>query len=169
MVVWLIGLSGSGKTTIGSAFYQRVKLKKEATVLVDGDGIRAIFKHESYHDYSVNGRRISAERLQEICLWLDKQGLDVVCCNLGIFDDINLKNREIFSDYREVFIDVSIDKLIAQDNKCLYQSALRGEQTNVVGIDIQYTPPCSPDLTIKNSQKLEDVSSYVDKIISICN
>lgn len=169
MVIWLIGLSGTGKTTIGHALYQQLKLKKEATILVDGDGIRAIFKHESQHDYSLAGRRISAERLQEICLWLDRQGMDVVCCNLGIFDDINIKNRAIFSDYKEIFIDVPIEKLIDRDNKGLYQSALSGEQANVVGVDIKYTPPCSPDLIIKNSQKSEDVGRYVDKIISICH
>lgn len=167
MVVWLIGLSGSGKSTIGLALYQQLVLVKEATVLVDGDGIRAIFKHESQQDYSLAGRRVSAERLQEICLWLDKQGIDVICCNLGVFDDINVKNREVFSEYKEVFIDVPIETLINRDNKGLYKSALKGEQMNVVGIDIKYTPPCSPDLTIKNSHKPEDVNSYVERIISI--
>jgi adenylylsulfate kinase-like enzyme len=168
MVIWLIGLSGAGKTTIGNALYQQVKLNNDATVLVDGDGMRSIFKHESQQDYSLEGRRISAERLQQICLWLDKQGIDVICCNLGIFDDINRNNREIFTDYKEVLIDVAIDTLISRDNKFLYKSALRGEQKHVVGIDIHYTPPSSPDLIIKNSQNTEDVDSYVEKIISVC-
>lgn len=168
MVIWLIGLSGAGKTTIGRRLYQQLKSKNEASLLVDGDDIRAIFKHENQHDYSIEGRRISAERIQEMCLWLDKQGVDVVCCNLGIFDDINTKNRELFSGYKEVFIDVPIEILIARDNKGFYGAALKGEQVNVVGVDIKYSAPSSPDLTIKNSQKPEDVDSYVERIISIC-
>lgn len=166
MVIWLIGLSGAGKTTIGNALYQHLKLNKEATVLVDGDSIRGIFKHESQHAYSLEGRRKSAERLQEICLWLDKQGIDVVCCNLGIFEDINCQNRDIFSTYKEIFIDVDLETLIERDNKGLYKSALNGEQEHVVGIDIHYTAPSWPDLVIKNSQKPQDISHYVEKIIT---
>lgn len=166
MVIWLIGLSGAGKTTIGNALYLQLKLEKEATVLVDGDSIRGIFKHEYQHAYSLDGRRKSAERLQEICLWLDKQGIDVVCCNLGLFEDLNRQNREIFSTYKEIFIDVAIETLIERDNKGLYKSALNGEQKNVVGIDIRYTAPLLPDLIIKNSQKPQDISRYVEKIIA---
>jgi adenylylsulfate kinase len=166
MVIWLIGLSGAGKTTIGIALYQRLKLRNDATVFVDGDQIRSIFKHESEGDYSIVGRRQSAERIQDICLWLDRQSIDVVCCNLGIFEDINRQNREIFSTYKEIFIDVAIETLIERDNKGLYKSALNGEQKNVVGIDIGYTAPLLPDLIIKNSQKSQDISRYVEKIIA---
>ncbi|MCK5818681.1 MAG: adenylyl-sulfate kinase [Psychromonas sp.] len=169
MVIWLIGLSGAGKTMIGKVLYQQLKNKKQATVFVDGDDIRAIFAQSSLHDYSIEGRRISAERIQEICLWLDKQGIDVVCCNLGLFTDINNNNRNIFSTYKEIFIDVPIKNLINRDNKGLYSAALNGERSDVVGINIKYTTPLFADLIIKNSQKTKDINRYVEKIILMIN
>lgn len=169
MVIWLIGLSGAGKTIIGKALYQHLNTKKDATVFVDGDEIRSLFSQPSQQDYSIDGRRISAERIQAICLWLDKQGIDVICCNLGMFNDINNNNRSIFSNYKEVFIDVPIKKLIKRDNKGLYSAALNGERSDVVGINIKYTTPRFADLIIKNSQKIEDVSHYVEKITSLIN
>ena len=46
MITWLVGLSGSGKTTIGRLVYEKLKAKQTNTVFVDGDEIRALFKHE---------------------------------------------------------------------------------------------------------------------------
>lgn len=167
MVIWLIGLSGAGKTTIGKQLVSELKKANRATVLVDGDDIRALYKFEQPTDFSLAGRLMSARRLQEICLWLDKQDIDVVCCNLGLFDEVNQENRKVFSRYFEVFVDVPITSLIERDNKGLYQSALAGERLNVVGIDISYQPPRNPDLTICNSHDKIDVDDYVKKIIEL--
>ena len=83
MVVWLVGMSGSGKTTVGRLVYNAYKKIHPNTVFVDGDEIRALFKHDDLKkDYSVEQRRRNAERIYEICLWLDRQGINVVCLSL---------------------------------------------------------------------------------------
>lgn len=169
MVIWLIGMSGAGKTTIGRELFEVLKKSNNATVLVDGDDIRALYKFDQPTDFSIKGRMTSARRLQEICMWLEKQGIDVVCCNLGIFDKINQENRKIFSRYFEIFVDVPLQTLIEQDNKGLYQSALAGDQSNVIGIDIPYVQPSSPDLIIKNSYNASDVTQYVHNILAMLN
>lgn len=169
MVIWLVGLSGAGKSTLGKALYQHSKSKNPATILVDGDKIRALFKHtDSSSDYSLAGRRSSALRLQSLCAWLDSEGLDVICCAISMFQEINDENRQIFSNYREIFVDVPLPRLIEQDSKGLYQAALTGRQSNVVGIDIEYHPPTHPDLVIHNSQREEDISDYVGQMLAVC-
>ncbi|WP_394128837.1 adenylyl-sulfate kinase [Shewanella maritima] len=169
MVIWLIGMSGSGKTTIGKELFQKMQATKPNTVLIDGDQIREIFKHDKGDaPYTISGRRANAERIQALCYWLEQQGIDVVCCILSLFQDIQDNNRRKFSEYHEVFVDSPIETLIKRDNKGLYQSALSGEQTNVVGIDIPYTPPASPDLIINNSYQQQDIGKYVEEIITRC-
>jgi adenylylsulfate kinase len=46
MVIWLIGLSGAGKTTIGKSVYREWKKREPNTVLVDGDAVCAVEERE---------------------------------------------------------------------------------------------------------------------------
>ena len=88
MIVWLIGLSGAGKTTIGKELYKIWKKDSRQTVIIDGDEIRKIFNHNTGDDpYSIEGRKINADRISNLCLWLDKQEINVVCCILSVFED----------------------------------------------------------------------------------
>lgn len=169
MVIWLVGMSGAGKSTIGRCLYANLKKDKPGTVFVDGDEIRSLFNHDQVDGaYTLAGRKINAQRIQSICRWLDAQGLDVVCCILSIFQDISDENRKTFSEYREVFIDVPLSVLMERDNKGIYQAALCGHQCNVVGVDIEYSPPAAPDLVISNSFEELLLPEYVNSIINLC-
>ncbi|NMH59635.1 adenylyl-sulfate kinase [Alteromonas ponticola] len=167
MVIWLVGLSGAGKTTIGRRLYHSMKTMHQHTVFIDGDEIRSIFRHDKGDNaYSLEGRKLNAERIQAMCAWLESQEINVVCCILSVFSEITQQNRQKFKQYFEVFVDTPLPLLIEQDNKGLYKSALKGEINNVVGVDIEYNPPCAPDLIIKNSMQKTDLSNYVASIIN---
>ncbi len=167
MVIWLVGLSGAGKTTIGKALYQSMKKRNRHTVFIDGDEVREMFRHNQHSDaYSLAGRRQNAERIQAMCAWLEKQEIDVVCCILSIFDEVSQQNQQKFKQYYEVFVDTPLPVLIEQDGKGLYQAALSGKTQNVVGIDLAYAPPKSPNLIIKNSLKKQHLNEYVASILA---
>ena len=167
MVIWLIGLAGSGKTTIGREVYRQWKMAAPNTVLVDGDEIRQIFKHDrAPHCYTIEGRRQNAERIAEICAWLDRQDVNVVCCILSIFHDIQRRNREIYSSYFEVFIDALLETVIKRDKKNLYDPALRGEANNVVGVDIEFEPPLGADMVIDNRADGLDAGTVARDILT---
>jgi len=170
MVVWMVGLSGAGKSTIGREVYHQWKQCESNTILVDGDEIRSLFKHDKIKSsYTIEGRRLNAERIVEICKWLDNQGINVVCCILCIFPDILKANRKQFKNYLEIYISAPYEILRARDSKGLYMAAEKGEQSHVVGVDIPFPEPVSPDLILDSSGESGDFVTLADKILKSIN
>lgn len=167
MVIWLVGMSGAGKSVIGRALYRQMKAFNPATVLVDGDEIREVFKHDRSDDhYSVEGRRQNAERIRSLCAWLDRQEIDVVCCILSIFEESHAWNRDTYSKYLEVYVSAPMETLVERNPKDLYRRAARGEIANVVGVDIPFTPPANPDLVIVNGPDPVDPDEAAARILA---
>ncbi len=167
MIIWLIGMSGAGKTTIGERLFFELKRSDPSTVFVDGDVIREIF--DPIPDYSIEGRRQNAQRLSKLCKFLDTQQIDVVACVLSIFPEWQNWNRKNFGDYFEIFLDVSFETLIRRDPKGLYQKALSGQLPNFVGVDIDFPRPPDPDMIITESQMEHGVERNVQDIIRLLN
>lgn len=166
MVIWLIGMSGAGKTVIGGATYELMKSRNPATVLIDGDEIRAIFRQDTdAAAFTVGGRRRNAERIREMCAWLDRQGIDVVCAVLSIFEESHEWNRRNYSRYFEVYVSAPMEVLIERNPKDLYRRAQRGEVGDVVGVQIPFQPPTSPDLVIDNGHDLVDPIESAHRIL----
>jgi adenylylsulfate kinase-like enzyme len=159
MVIWLIGLAGAGKTTLGRALYEQIKLQDPATVFLDGDHVREIMGDDLGH--SLEQRRQNGLRITRLCRYLDRQGINVVCAILSLFHEQQRWNRENYSDYFEVFIDVPMDVLIARDQKGLYSGAKAGRILNVAGIDIPFAPPANPDMVLRNDGEMRQIDAMV--------
>ena len=166
MIIWILGLSGSGKSTAGRQLYKQWKKDSPATVFLDGDEIRRIFKHNTGNDpYTLEGRRINADRIQSLCLWLDSQAINVVCCILSIFEESRIWNRENYSNYLEVYLHAS-DEILSK-RRDLYKKAKNGEIKNVVGVDIPFSLPTNPDLTFDTGEKGNSPDKIATKIYEI--
>ena len=156
MVVWLTGLSGVGKSTVGGELWRQWRSADPNTVLIDGDVMRRIFGHDTGSDpYTLEGRRTNIERIAAICGWLDAQDINVVCCVLAVFDDVLESNRKRYSAYLEVRLTAPRETLIARDPKGLYAEALAGRTRNVVGVDIPYALQSQPDLAFDTAQGMD--------------
>ena len=166
MVIWLTGLSGSGKSAIGQLIYDLWRRQAPNTVMVDGDRIREILGREDDHSYTLEGRHEVAERIAALCAWLDGGDINVVCCTISLFAELHEHNRRRFSRYFEVYIDVPHDVLHRRDSKDLYGRAERGEISNVIGVDLPFTPPSAPDLIIDNSADAIDLGPIAADILS---
>jgi cytidine diphosphoramidate kinase len=166
MIIWITGLSGSGKSTIGSHVYEQWKAETPNTVLVDGDDVRRLFGLDREAAlYTEDARRDVAHRIVQLCGWLDAQDINVVCCTISLFPEIHSRNRELYSRYFEVYIDLPMETLYRRDNKNLYQRALNGKERNVVGVDIPFAPPVSPDWVIDNSADLADLGPVAAELL----
>jgi adenylylsulfate kinase len=165
MVIWIIGLSGVGKTTLSQLVYEKLKPSTPNLVRLDGDVLRNVFGNDV--DHSVEGRRKNAERLSHLSKLLSDQGIHVIAAVLSIFPNWRKWNRENIQDYAEVYLKASIDTLIKRGREHLYVSAREGKLQNVVGVDIDFPEPSSPDLVIDNEEVRNDFSELVDQILSL--
>jgi len=167
MVIWLIGMSASGKTTIGKKIFEKLKDSNEKWVFLDGDVFRNILGEDLGH--SIEDRRKNAYRISKFCEFLNLQNINVIASVLSIFHDNQKYNKENIPDYKEIFLDVKFDNLLRRDNKELYKKALDGNIKNVVGVDIKFVPPFSPDLIIDNNSENPDYQKMVQKICDDLN
>lgn len=142
-VYFFTGLSGAGKTTLGGLFHQRLKSTKPNVVYLDGDEIRPVFCEDS--GYTNEDRLKRAGRIFRVCKMLSDQGIDVVCCSIAMFESVRQWNRENIPNYKEIYIRVTRETLIARNQKGLYTSG-----TDVVGVDLPFDEPQTPDLVIQN-------------------
>jgi len=166
MVIWLVGLSGSGKTTIGNEIYKLWKAQSSNTVMVDGDDVRRILQYDiDSKNYTIEERLLNAKRIVEICAWLDRQDINVVCCILCLFDDIMLQNNDIFSRYYQVYIDASLRLLKKRDVKGLYKKAEQGLDLNVVGVGIPFSAPSKSNYVIKMDDNVLSPESLAKSIL----
>lgn len=145
---WITGLSGAGKTTIGTMLYRRLKEKYSNTVLFDGDVLRQVFGNDL--GYSREERFACAMRYARLCKLLTEQGIYVVCCTISMFDDVRMWNRENISNYSEIYITVPIEVLEKRNQKNLYHDVKKGTVENVVGMDLELELPKNPDVVLIN-------------------
>ena len=166
MIVWLEGLSGAGKTSIGRELHKQWQARDRGTVLIDGDEFREIFQQvRGKEAHTIAGRRLNGERIVATSAWMDNQNINAVVSVLCIFPDILAANRNRFKGYFEVFIDAPMADLVARDNQGIYGAAHRGEMENVVGIDIPFPTPENPDLVICNDGPSLDVNGIAATIL----
>lgn len=165
MVIWIIGLSGTGKTTLACQVVERIRKSNGKVVLLDGDLIRTLFKNDV--DHTIEGRRRNAERLSVISKFLSDEGIHVVAAVLSIFPDWREWNRKNIPEYAEVYIKTSMQTLLKRDIKNLYAKAIKGEIVNVVGVDIPFPEPENPELVIENDLHRTEFKELIDKILNI--
>ncbi len=162
MIIWITGLSGSGKTTIAKGLINRLKARIKNLVNVDGDIIRDLFGNDLGFD--INSRIKQIKRIQKLCMFLQKQNLIVIVSALYSNNDLLIWNRKNFKNYYEIYLEASLDLLKTRDVKGLYAKFSKGLEKNIVGIDIPWNTPKLYDLKI-NMDIWEEPDITVKKII----
>lgn len=162
MVVWIIGLSGAGKTTLANEVVAHVRLKQRNIVLIDGDMVREVFGNDLGH--TIKDRLTNARRICQLGKLLDDQGIHVVCAILSLFPETREWNRKNLKNYYEVFIDAPIQDLVQRDEKGIYRKYNNGEIRNVAGMDIEFPRPYSADLVINNSNSRDALLVFAKAI-----
>jgi len=163
-LIWITGLSGSGKTTIGKELYKQLKLKYVNYIFLDGDSFREIFGNDLRH--TQKDRFENAMRIHRMCLFLLSQEINVICATMSLYKEIHELNRRKIETYFEVFIECSREELIKRNQKGLYTAAIEGDRDDVVGISLPFDMPLNCELIIDNSEK-SDLQTKVAKILNL--
>lgn len=163
MVVWIIGLSGAGKTTLANDIMSKMPESVNNVVLIDGDTIREVFGNDLGH--TLMDRKKNADRICQLCKFLSEQNIHVICAILSIFPESRAWNRKHIKDYYEVYIETPFQDLVQRDSKGLYKKALNKQLDNVAGVDLEFIAPDNADLVIQNTETKKQLLSYSSKII----
>ena len=147
MVIWITGVSGAGKTTIANKLIKKYKKLLPNLINLDGDAVRELYGDNL--GYTEQDRVLQIKRLQSICLLLEKQGQVVIASALYSSPALMDWNRENFSDYYEIYLNVSMDLVKKRDPKGIYNRYKMGKEKNIVGIDIPWIDPQKSDLVIE--------------------
>ena len=151
-VVWLTGLSGSGKTTIALQLEKELYKLGFLVQILDGDNIRAGINNNL--SFSEGDRTENIRRIAEVSKLFLNCGIITINC----FVSPTIKMRQIAKkiigkeNYYEIFINADLETCEKRDVKGLYKKARNGEIKNFTGIDSEYEKPNNPSLEINTSQ-----------------
>jgi bifunctional enzyme CysN/CysC len=147
-VVWLTGLSGSGKSTIANLVEKRLHAAGRHTYILDGDNVR----HGLNRDlgFTDADRVENIRRVAEVARLMVDAGLIVLVSFISPFRAERRMARELFAEgeFLEVFVDTPLAVAEARDVKGLYKKARAGQLSNFTGIDSPYEAPEHPELRI---------------------
>ena len=163
MVIWLTGISGAGKTTIARELLKRFKNSLPHLINVDGDEVRKLFNNDL--GYQLKDRKKQIQRIQNICKFLENQKMIVLAS--ALYSDANILkwNRENFENYKEIYIKASLSLVKKADVKGVYLKSQKEKLKNIVGVDIKWNEPLSPDLVINRDDGI-DIKSSIKQIVN---
>lgn len=162
-MVYMVGRSGSGKTTIANALAD--KLQEEGIKhlqVIDGDIIRRQFG--DIFGYTYEERMKCNQIVRVVIQYLLDNGISVILAQVAPYEEMRAKVREQFQEkYIEIFIRCSYEECSRRDVKGYYQKQKSGEMANLNGADDVYEIPVNSDIVIDTEK--ESVSEAVQTII----
>nr|WP_254149930.1 adenylyl-sulfate kinase [Bacillus subtilis] len=151
-ILWLTGLSGSGKSTIANAAARELFEQGYQVIVLDGDNIR----HGLNKDlgFSDEDRKENIRRIGEVAKLFVQQGTIVITAFISPFREDRQQVRELVEagEFNEVYIKCDLDICEQRDPKGLYKKARNGEIPFFTGIDSPYEEPEAPELVLDSGQ-----------------
>jgi len=152
MVIWIIGISGAGKTTQGKMIQKYLDKNKIKNYLIDGDEVRDFFDNDL--GYSSKDREINIKRILLSAYLLEKNGIVPIVCNISPYDELRVFAQKKFKKYIQIYLKKDINIASKSDVKGVYKRNLN--KTDIIGIDEEFEKPSTKTFTI-------DVNKYNEK------
>jgi bifunctional enzyme CysN/CysC len=163
-VIWLTGLSGSGKSTIANGVEKRIHALGMHAYVLDGDNLRMGLNSDL--GFTPEDRAENVRRISEVAKILVDAGLIVISALVSPFEVDRQRAKSKFEqgEFLEIFVDTPIEVCRARDPKGLFKKSDAGEIPNFTGVGQEYVRPTHPDLVLDGTAPIQD---NVDKILTI--
>lgn len=168
-VLWLTGLSGSGKSTIAQHLEKWLFHHGFFAQVLDGDNIRSGINNNL--GFSAEDRTENIRRIAEIAKLYLQSG--VICINSFISPTQAIRQmaKDIIGpdDFIEIFVNAPLEVCEERDVKGLYKKARKGEIKGFTGIDAPYEAPLNPTVEIRTDQLSVEEAVYIiyEKILPV--
>jgi adenylylsulfate kinase len=165
-VIWMTGLSGSGKTTIAIALEQLLNDKGFLTQVLDGDNVRTGINNNL--GFSVEDRTENIRRIAEVSKLFLNCGIITINCFVSPTIAIRNQAKNIVGEenFIEVFVNTPIEICEQRDVKGLYKKARAGEIKNFTGIDSPFEAPENPTIDVKTAElSIEDAANQILNVV----
>jgi adenylylsulfate kinase len=164
IVLWMFGLSGSGKTTIARALENELYSKGIHTKLLDGDNLRSGITNNL--TFSLEDRVENIRRASEVARLFKENGNVVICSLVSPTKEIRKQAQGVIGDgFKEVFVNAPFDVCAERDVKGLYKKALAGEIKNFTGLDSPFEGADNPFIELKTAEK--DLESCKNELLEL--
>ncbi|HHT26168.1 MAG TPA: adenylyl-sulfate kinase [Firmicutes bacterium] len=155
--LWFTGLSGSGKTTVGSLVKQELERRRIPVEMLDGDEFRTHLSKGL--GFSREDRDTNIRRIGYVAKLLTKHGVAVITTAISPYRDTRAEVRIGIGRFVEVYVRCPLAVCVERDVKGLYKKALRGEISHFTGVDDPYEEPLSPDLILETATEEPEQSA----------
>lgn len=180
-VIWLTGLSGSGKSTIANVLDHKLHQLSIRSAVLDGDNVRHSlnagpsmllethgeeFARRFGLGFSAIDREENIRRIGAVAQLFSQAGIIALTAFISPYriDRDRVRNNLPSGEFIEVFVDTPIEVCESRDPKGLYKKARAGEIKGFTGIDDPYEAPTSPELVLSAAEKLPEV--LADEVIN---
>ena len=164
-VIWLTGLSGSGKSTVANLVERKLHVAGRHTYLLDGDNVRhGLNKDLGFTDAD---RVENIRRIAEVAKLFVDAGVIVLTAFISPFRAERRVARDLLEDgeFVEVFVDAPLTECERRDPKGLYKKARAGLVKHFTGLDSPYEPPERAELVLQTAELTAEQAA--DRIIAV--
>ena len=164
-ILWLTGLSGSGKSTIAKEVEKKLFLKGYNIFSLDGDNLRHGLNRDL--DFMPESRVENIRRTAEVASLFVSAGFIVLISLISPYKRDRKKARAIRPEaFKEIFIKASIEECEKRDVKGLYAKARSGKIKNFTGLTAPYEEPDKPELIIDTEKNgIIECSKLLEKFV----